>query len=340
LERIFGCAKNRAFRDSALLQSLARLALAVDPSRSFAMQNSGNDCRNMARQARGSDFTFFPVYAKTVVMTLTTRNFFLLAGIGLSLAVLVLVIVFSYQIIPQLPDLVGEAVKRPFSYGIPEWPTNAYVPFATMLAAAFYAVVVQMLVYQFFEKTQSPEIYFFALFAFSVIFDCGRMVIPLQHIYTLPQAFPVAAERLELFGHFFGIFALFASSIYATGFKAQKQGTVLFAITLVALLFAIRIPIDLLAWDTGLRLDSGYRSMFKIIELVIALLSAANYFVSARLRGSNEFILMGVGILLVFTGQNFLLDADTIFTPLPAFFCLVAGTWLICKPLHRIYLWM
>ncbi|MDR1230301.1 MAG: hypothetical protein LBK61_02745 [Spirochaetaceae bacterium] len=273
-------------------------------------------------------------------MTLTTRNCFLLAGIGLSLGALVLVIVFAYQVIPQLPGLAEEAVKRPFHYGILNWPANAYVPFATMAGAAFYAVFVQTLIYQFFEKTQSPEIYFFALFAFSVTFDCGRMVIPLQHIYALPQAFPVAAERLELFGRFFGLLALFASSIYATGFKAQKQGTVFFAITLVALLFALRIPIDPLAWDTSLRLNSGFRSMFDAIEAVIALLSVASYLVSSRLRGSKEFILVGTGVFFVFIGQSLLFGADTIFTPLPAFLCLAAGTWLVCKPLHRIYLWM
>jgi hypothetical protein len=273
-------------------------------------------------------------------MTLTTRNFFLLAGIGLSLAVLVLVFVFTYQIFPLFPGLVGDAVRRASLFGLPNWPVNAYVPFATMLAAAVYAVVVQTLVYQFFEKTQSPEIYFFALFAFSFIFDCGRMVIPLQRFYALPQAFPVAAERLELFGQFFGLLALFASSVYATGFKAQKQGTVFLAITLVALLFAIRIPVDPLAWDTSLRLNSGYRSMFRIIELVIVLLAVASYLVSARLRGSMEFVLIAGGVFLVFCGRIFLLGADTIYTPVPAFLCLVTGTWLVCKPLHRIYLWM
>jgi hypothetical protein len=273
-------------------------------------------------------------------VTLTTRNFFILAGIGLSLATLVAALIFAYQVIPLLPSLADEAVKRSVSYGLPHWQVNVYVPFATMLAAVFYAVVIQTLVYQFFEKTQSSEIYFFALFAFSLTFDCGRMFIPLQRIYALPQAFPVAAERLELFGRLFGFLALFASSIYATGFKAQKQGTVFFAIALVSLLFAIRIPIDPLAWDTSLRLNSGYRSMFYVVELVIALLSAASYFVSARLRGSKEFVQSGIGVLLVFGGRMFLLDADTIFTPLPAFACLVIGTWLICKSLHRIYLWM
>jgi hypothetical protein len=274
-------------------------------------------------------------------MTLTTRNYFLIAGIGLSLAALVAVFVFAHLMLPLFPGLVEEAVKRPLNYGLfPDWPENPYVPFAAMLAAAFYAVIVQTLVYQFFEKTQSPEIYFFALFAFSFTFDCGRMVIPLMHIYALPQAFAVAAERLELFGRFLGLFALFASSIYATGFKAQKQGTVLFAITLIALLFAIRIPIDPLAWDTGLRLDSGYRSMFRVIELVIALLSVASYLASAKIRGGKEYVFMGTGVFLVFIGRTFLLDADTVYTPVPAFLCLAAGTWLICKPLHRIYLWM
>jgi hypothetical protein len=274
-------------------------------------------------------------------MTLTTRNCYLLAGIGLSLAALVLVLVFARLALPLFPGLVDEAAGRSFRYGIfPAWPQNPYVPFAAMLAALVYAVIAQTLVYQFFEKTQSPEIFFFALFVFSFTFECGRMALPLQRSYALPHVFAVTAERLELFGQFFGVFALFASSIYATGFKAQKQGTVLFAITLIALLFAIRIPIDPLAWDTGLRLNSGYRSMFRMIELVTALLAVASYLVSARMRGGKEFVLAGAGAFLAFAGRVFLLDADTIYTPVPAFLCLLAGTWLVCKQLHRIYLWM
>jgi hypothetical protein len=80
--------------------------------------------------------------------------------------------------------------------------------------------------------------------------------------------------------------------------------------------------------------------MFKIIELVIALLSVASYLASARIRGSKDYVLMGTGVLLVFIGRAFLLDADTVYTPVPAFLCLAAGTWLICRPLHRVYLWM
>jgi hypothetical protein len=274
-------------------------------------------------------------------MTLTTRNCYLLAGIGLSLAALVLVLGFTHLALPLFPGLVDEAAGRSFRLGIfSEWPVNPYVPFAAMLAVVVYAVTAQTLVYQFFEKTQSPEIFFFALFVFSFTFECGRMALPLQHFYTLPPVFAVTAERLELFGRFFGVFALFASSIYATGFKAQKQGTVLFATTLIALLFAIRIPIDSLTWDTGLRLNSGHRSMFRIIELVTALLAVANYLVSARMRGGKEFVLAGAGVFLAFAGRVFLLDADTIYTPLPAFLCLLVGTWLVCKQLHRIYQWM
>jgi hypothetical protein len=273
-------------------------------------------------------------------MTLTTRNWYLLAGIGFSLAALVLALVFAHIALPLFPGLVDEAAVRGFTYGMfPAWQVNPYVPFAVMLAAVVYAVITQTLVYQFFEKTQSPEIFFFALFVFSFTFECVRMALPLQQHYALPQVFAVTAERLELFGRFFGVFALFASSIYATGFKAQKQGTVLFLITLIALFFAIRIPIDPLAWDSGLRLNSGHRSMFRIIETVTALLAVASYLVSARMRGGKEFVLVGVGAFLAFMGRMFLLDANAFSTAALAFLCLLAGTGLVCKQLHRIYLW-
>jgi hypothetical protein len=270
------------------------------------------------------------------------RNYHLLAGIGISLGVLVLTLVFAHVVYPLLPELVEEAVKRPLGAEMlpAAWPVNPYAPFAVVIASVCYAVVLQMLIFQFFEKTQSPEIYFFALFVFSFTFECGRMVIPLQHIYALPQAFVAAAERLGLFGRFFGLFALFVSSVYATEPKTQKQGTVLFAITLVSLLFASRVPIDPLAWDTTLRLDGGYRSMFKVVELATALLSVASYLVSARIRGSKEFVQAGIGVLLVFVGRAFLFDADTMYTPIQAFLCLGAGSLLIFKPLHRVYLWI
>jgi hypothetical protein len=252
-----------------------------------------------------------------------------------------MVVVFAHQVVPLFPEIAGAAVKRPFGYGFAAFiPANPYVPFAVMLTAALYALIVQALIYQFFEKTQSPEIYFFALFVFSFTFECGRILIPLQHLYMLPQTFIAAAGRMQLFGRFFGLFALFASSVYAAGLKAQKQGTVFFAVTLAAMLFAVRVPVDALAWDTALRLNCGYRSMFWILEVVLALLSVAGYFVSARIRGGKEFVPAGIGVFLVAFGRTLLLDADTPYAPVLAFVCLVAGTWLVCAQLHRIYLWM
>jgi hypothetical protein len=274
-------------------------------------------------------------------MTLTSRNYYLLTGIGVSLAVLAAAVIFANQTLPFFPDLVKQAAKRPSGYPLTGgFPVNPYAPFIVMLATALYAVVVQTLIYQFFEKTQSPEIFFFALFAFSFTFECGRISLPLQHIYALPQAFSVTAERMRLFGRLFGLFALFMSSVYATGFKAQKQGTILFSIFVAAMLFAIRIPIDALGWDTCLHLDSGYRPVLRMLELSTGMLAVASYLVSARLKNSKEFALIGAGVFLVFVGRIFLFDADSLYTPVPALICLVGGTWLVCTQLHRIYLWM
>jgi hypothetical protein len=274
-------------------------------------------------------------------MTLTSRNNYLFTGIGVSLAVLAGAVILANQTLPLFLDLVKQAARRPSGYPLAGgFPVNPYVPFIVMLAAALYAVAVQTLIYQFFEKTQSPEIFFFSLFAFSFTLECGRLSLPLQHLYALPQAFTVAAERVKLFGRLFGIFSLFISSVYATGLKAQKQGTILFSIFIAAMLFAIRVPVDSLAWDTCLHLDSGYRSVLRMLELTTGLLAVASYLVSAHLKGSKEFVLIGTGALLVFIGRIFLFDADSLYTPVPALICLVTGTWFVCRQLHRLYLWM
>jgi hypothetical protein len=65
-----------------------------------------------------------------------------------------------------------------------------------------------------------------------------------------------------------------------------------------------------------------------------------SFFISAYSRGSPEYILIGIGSFLVFLGRNLLITADTCVTPLPGLLSLIAGTWLICTKLHKVYLWL
>jgi hypothetical protein len=281
-------------------------------------------------------------YAKS--MTLLARNNCFKGGIFLAALSLGLAALGGYAAFPVFPDLAASAAMR--SQGIIQkiiegfTEPSAYVPFWTMLSAAAYSLISIILIYFFFEKTQSPEILFIGFFVVSLAFELARIVLPLKQIISFPSMYLIAASRVLLFGRYFGLFSLFAASIYAAGLDAQKQQNLFLMLVLVALVIALNVPVDGLIWDSTLMLWNGYRPMFSMVELGILAVTMLTFLISAYTRGTKSYLFIGVGTFLIFAGRNILLCSDTWITPIPGLMFLVAGTWFVCSRLHLEYLWL
>jgi hypothetical protein len=248
------------------------------------------------------------------------------------------------KLLPFYPELTAAAVKRvpglfqqAAAYFFDAAPL---APFATVAASVIYTLAVSLLVYFFFEKTQSPEILFFGLFTISFTFEVLRLMLPFKAVYDFPGIFLILGARLLFFGRFFGVLSLFASSLYAAGFDLQKQGTVVITIAIATIIVSMGIPIDGFSWDTNLVMLSGYTITLRLAETGILVISVISFFVAAYTRGSKEYLIVGLGAFLVFVGRNLLINADTWLTPIPGFIMLCAGTWLISAKLHQVYLWL
>jgi hypothetical protein len=265
-------------------------------------------------------------------------------GIFLALVSLIGVIIAAFIIMPVYPEVSAAAVRRSSGFlqalAARFLPAAPYVPFITLLLAVIYALMVIILIYYFFEKTPSPEILFFALFVLSFAIEGSRVMAPLRQVYNLPSLFLVISSRVLLFSRYFGLFSLFAASVYAAGLGEQKQGNVVFIIALAALVVSLGAPVDGLSWDTSLAMVNGYASMFRLMEGGIILITMLSFFIAAYTRGTREYVFIGIGALLVCWGRNLLFSSDTWLTPLPALGLLAAGTWIICVELHRVYLWL
>jgi hypothetical protein len=276
-------------------------------------------------------------------MTLSVRNNYFRMGIALSLVSLVFTLALSFITFPAYPQVGAAAIR---TTGISQFlitrffQPQAYVSLATMVSSVLYAFIAMILIYYFFEKTQSPEILFFALFVSAFAFEGLRVMVPLMDVYDLSAFYPVLGSRILLFARFFGIFSLFAASVYAAGLGEQKQGNIVFIIAIAALVVALGAPIDGLAWDSSLMMIRGYPSMLKMVEGGIMLITMISFFISAYSRGSREYIFIGIGSFLVFWGRAMLLASDTWITPLPALLLLAGGTWISCVQLHHVYLWL
>ncbi|GHV76354.1 hypothetical protein AGMMS49942_11750 [Spirochaetia bacterium] len=275
-------------------------------------------------------------------MTISVRNIYFRVGISLSVLTLVTALSLSFIVFSVYPQVGAAAIQSAdlFQSLISRTFASPYISFVTMLSSVLYAFITMILIYYFFEKTQSPEILFFALFAASFAFEALRVMVPLAAVDNLPSVYLVMSSRVLLIARYFGVFSLFAASVYAAGLGEQKQGNIVFIIAIAAMIIALGVPIDGLAWDSSLMMVSGYTDMLKMVEVVIGLITALSFFISAHSRGSNEYIFIGIGSLLAFLGRSVLLTADTWITPLPGLALLAAGTWIICVQLHRVYLWL
>jgi hypothetical protein len=143
-----------------------------------------------------------------------------------------------------------------------------------------------------------------------------------------------------LFGRFFGIFSLFAASVYAAGLEVQQQLNITLIAAFISLVIALGIPIDVLTWDSSFSMINGYLSMFRLVEAVVLLITIVSFLISAWSRGTPEYLSIGAGSFLAFAGRNLILSGDTWISPLPGLLLLIGGVWLICTKLHKVYLWL
>ena len=276
-------------------------------------------------------------------MTLLLRNNLLRAGIILAAFSLTFILLCGYLAFPVYPEAMASVTLRPQGIiqkiidNIAE--PSAYVPYWTMLAAAAYSLVSTILIYYFFEKTQSPEILFFGFFVISLSFEFIRIIIPLGTVYRFPAMYLITASRVLLFGRYFGLFSLFAASVYAAGLDGQKQQTISIILILAAMVIALNVPIDSLVWDSTFMLWNGYSTMFAWVDSSVLAVTIITFLISAYTRPSKSYVFVALGTFMAYAGKDILLNSDTWITPVPGLLSLAIGTWFVCARLHREYLW-
>ncbi|MDR0584998.1 MAG: hypothetical protein LBG57_11725 [Treponema sp.] len=277
-------------------------------------------------------------------MTLSGRNGLFRAEIVLAALSTLTVIAASLVVFPIYPSLEAEISRHSeglFHVLIGRFQhINLYAVHASIAASALYALLVLILIYHSFETTRSPEILFVSFFAGSFSIEAARLILPLREFYDIPSLYLLISSRILLFGRFFGIFSLFAASVYASGLEVRKQRNVILAITVATLIIALGVPVDTQTWDSSLNMIIGYTSLFRLIETAVVLTTVISFCIAAYSRGSKEYFVIGAGAFLAFFGRNLLLNADTWLSPIPGILFLSVGIWFICTRLHKIYLWL
>ncbi|MCL1927884.1 MAG: hypothetical protein FWG07_03705 [Treponema sp.] len=277
-------------------------------------------------------------------MTLAQRNIYFKTGIFLSSCSILLLLVLTGKLLPLLSNYCEAASGRPGGpfQNLAErfFETEPLVPFVSLFMAVFYALFVSIVVLVYFEKTQTPEILFFGLFAMSFVFEILRIIVPLKGLYELSPAMMIIGTRVLVFSRLFGTISLFISSVYAAGLDMQKQGRMVIGLIIAILVISFRLPVNGSSWDTSFTMVFAYSSMLRFTDLFFVVITAISFLIADYSRGTVDYRFIALGSLLVFLGRSLLFGADTWITPVPALIMLVTGTWLITVRLHQVYLWL
>jgi len=274
-------------------------------------------------------------------MTSSGRNTLFKAGIAVAAICTFLVIIASFQVIPAYALIDTEDFLRPsgffHTFSGNYLGTNFYAVHAALAAAVIYSLVSTIMIYYFFEKTQSPEILYIAFFSISFSFEAARLILPLHFIHNIPFFYQLIVSRLLLFGRYFGIFSLFTASICAAGFDVQKTRSVILSILFVTLIIAAGTHIDTQNRYTSLNMLVGFPALFRFVERAALIITVVSFFASSSIRGSKEYAHAGIGALFAMTGRGILLYSDNWAGPVLGILFLSLGTWFICSRLHKIY---
>jgi len=277
-------------------------------------------------------------------MTLATRNKVFLLSLIISFVPLIPIGFYLTRLLPALDATLAAASQRSAGFvqllTAPLLAASPLAPLVAILAAVVYSLASLLLIYLFFEKTQSSEILFLALFALTFSLEGLRLLTPLSGKLELPAAYAVSAARLLIFSRHFGLFSLFMAGVYAAGFGFQKHGNLILILAVTSLMISSGVPIDGLSWDSAFTMVQGYNSMFVLVEIGIGLITASSFIVAAYARGSPEFTQTALGSVLLFLGRDGLIRADNWIALPVSLACLAVGTWLITTRLHRYYLWL
>ena len=277
-------------------------------------------------------------------MTLSVRNNILKVGIGLSAIFLCFVLYGGYLAFDAFPGAAASSIQRANGIvpvlSISQAEPSAYVPFWAAVVVSGFSFFSLILIYYFFGKTQSPEIFFIALFVFSLAFEIVRVAVPLRMVYSFPASYLINTAKILFFCRCFGLFALFTASVYAAGMDAQKQQILFIPLVLASLLFAMNVSEDVLVWNSTFVLWNGYKAVISKAEMSIIAVTVLTFFISAYTSGFKNYLFVGIGTLFAFLGRDILINSDNWITPIPGLVFLVFGVWFACSHLRKVYLWL
>lgn len=270
-------------------------------------------------------------------MTIKTRNritfgFFIFASL-IFLAELSLFIIQLLKGDVQVPEVT---FSKPGSQFFLFNYNPAYVILGIFLKN-IYICFTTLIVWRSFSKTQTTEIFYFAMFLLACLCDSIRILTILFHIsYTYSTSLLIIGN-VDLFARI--MIPLSLAGVVILNEESHRQNiernSLLFIV--VATFLATFIPLNTSIIEPNFTVSYGYEKTIFIFTMVI---HAANILtLIVRNIKQNRKQASTIGYVLLTVGYLLMFNSYSIFNLVMGFLCLSSGTALFMRALHKYFLW-
>lgn len=273
-------------------------------------------------------------------MTISIRNTLIKVSLTISIILfLVFIISFFYlnqKSLSSLNRIIG-IISDQNNTSI---ETTTVIVKWTIITASIlfgFSLITSLLLFHYFKKKISPEIFFFILFVISLSLQSIRLFQFQLLLLNAAPFFGVIITRVYYFFNLFGIFCLFASSLFPIGIKFQKFGTILLSILLISFTISALMPIDSTLMNKYFLYNISDNSSILLMTLSVRVLTILNLVRIAITTKSKNYILILIASILIITGDELLL-----YFPIPffAFILILIGTLIYSRSIYNYYLWI
>ena len=270
-------------------------------------------------------------------MTIKTRNYFFLA----------LVIAFSGLLLASSAmlgySIYTDTLTRPDVFPaerIAGFYTRGYSFIATIASLfifALYALLAVIYLSVEFEKTQSTEVIFFALFLVGCFSETARLCTPLFNLWHELSAFLLCTGRIVLFGRTLAPTTLLFGAVFSGTEARQHVERNLVILVVLSVMISMLMPLNTAVVLPNFCIKWGNGEAFIAIRALILAAAILSLFVNARSLGTKEA--SPLGFAAVAFGYEISCYATSYAAASAGGILLFGGTAVYLKSLHRKYLW-
>ena len=275
-------------------------------------------------------------------MTLKARNRLLLTFIIVSFMLFIFSAIRLGLSIYNGTVFTPENLTRPVSIKMPDsilFSRNFYATCAAILFFYIYSIVVTILLYVHFEKTQAIEVIYFMAFVTGCLFEGVRIFVPIDGLWSKTSVALALTGRIVITGRIATCLGLLFSVIFNETEQRQYVERNFVILFIIAITIGQIYPISTVELLSTFTVQTGERMLFNAFQYTLMLATISVILYEGITNHVEKLSREILGCILIMAGYKILYNADCYIMLAFGAVCMTIGSVIYLKYLHSQYLW-